>query len=52
MVLELGELTCPAQHAWLAPRLQWEGALTAYFLSQLIRKGDVPHPYGVSLTGD
>ncbi len=46
MVLELGELTCPAQHAWLTSRLHWEGALTAYFLSQLIHKGYVPQPYG------
>lgn len=44
LVLELGEITCPAQHAWLAPRLQWEGALLAYFLSKLIGKGDVPTP--------
>ncbi len=43
-VLELGEITCPAQHAWLAPRLQWEGALIASFLSRLIDKGDVPVP--------
>ncbi len=44
LVLELGELTCPAQRAWLAPRLQWEGALLAYFLSELVGKGDVPDP--------
>jgi hypothetical protein len=44
MVLELGEITCPAQHAWLAPRLRWEGSLIAYFLSKLIDKGDVPKP--------
>ena len=44
LVLELGEITCPAQHAWLAPRLQWEGELIAYFLSRLIRKGNVPDP--------
>jgi hypothetical protein len=44
LVLELGEITCPAQHAWLAPRLQWEGALVAHFLSALIGKGDVPDP--------
>jgi hypothetical protein len=44
LVLELGELTCPAQRAWLAPRLQWEGALIAHFLSELIGKGDVPDP--------
>lgn len=44
LVLELGEITCPAQRAWLAPRLQWEGALLAHFLSALINKGDVPDP--------
>jgi hypothetical protein len=44
MVLELGEITCPVQHAWLAPRLRWEGSLIAYFLSKLIDKGNVPKP--------
>jgi len=44
LVLELGEITCPAQHAWLAPRLQWEGELIAYFLSRITGKGNVPNP--------
>lgn len=44
LVLELGEITCPAQHAWLAPRLRWEGELIAYFLSRLTGKGNVPNP--------
>lgn len=44
LVLELGEITCPAQHAWLARRLDWEGALLAHFLSVLIGKGNVPDP--------
>jgi hypothetical protein len=44
LVLELGEITCPVQRAWLAPRLHWEGALVAYFLSELIGKGGVPDP--------
>lgn len=44
LVLELGEITCPQQHAWLAPRLQWEGELIAYFLSRLSGKGNVPDP--------
>lgn len=44
LVLELGEITCPAQHAWLAPRLHWEGALIAYYLSRLAGKGNVPDP--------
>lgn len=44
LVLELGELTCPQQKAWLEPRLRFEGDLIAYYLSQLIGKGDVPLP--------
>jgi hypothetical protein len=44
LVLELGEITCPAQHAWLAPRLHWVGALLAHFLSTLLGKGNVPNP--------
>ena len=44
LVLELGEITCPVQHEWLAPRLRWEGALLAYFLSRLIGDGHVPNP--------
>lgn len=44
LVLELGEITCPAQRAWLAPRLQWEGALLAHFLSGRIGKRNVPDP--------
>lgn len=44
LVLELGEITCPAQRTWLAPRLRWEGALLAHFLSARIGKGGVPDP--------
>ncbi len=44
LVLELGEITCPAQRAWLAPRLRWEGDLLAYYLSRAIGKGEVPLP--------
>ncbi len=44
LVVELGEITCPEQRAWLAPRLHWEGAMLAYFVSRLIGKGDVPKP--------
>ncbi|MBV8116749.1 MAG: hypothetical protein JOZ01_02155 [Candidatus Eremiobacteraeota bacterium] len=44
LVLELGELTCAKQRAWIQPRLQFEGQLIAYFLSELIGKGDVPRP--------
>jgi hypothetical protein len=32
LVLELGEIDCPAQRAWLAPRLKYVGALLARFL--------------------
>lgn len=42
LVLELGEITCPAQHQWLASRLRWEGELLAYFLSRQIGKDNVP----------
>jgi len=38
LVIELGEVSCPAQRAWLAPRLKWEGDLIAYFLKRLITK--------------
>ncbi len=44
LVLELGEITCPAQRAWLSHRLQWTGALLAHFLSESIGKGAVPEP--------
>lgn len=44
LVLELGEITCPQQRQWLAPRLQWEGELLAYFLSRVTGKGNVPDP--------
>jgi hypothetical protein len=44
LVLELGEITCPAQHAWLAPRLRALGDLIAYYVSRTIGKGDVPLP--------
>jgi hypothetical protein len=36
MLIEYGELTCPAQAAWLKPRLRELGALTArYIIGQL-----------------
>ncbi len=44
LVLELGEITCPSQRAWLEPRLRWIGALLAHFLSALIGKGNVRNP--------
>ena|SRR5579885_2004421 len=36
LVLELGELTCPAQRRWLAPRLHRIGDLIAAFVRRLI----------------
>lgn len=44
LVIELGEITCAAQHAWLAPRLHWLGELLAYFLSRQIGDHAVPNP--------
>lgn len=43
-VLELGELTCPAQRAWLEPRVAWAGRLIAHFVSERTAKGNVPDP--------
>jgi hypothetical protein len=50
LVLELGEITCPAQHAWLASRLEALGDLIAYFVSRATGKGDVPLPAKFALT--
>jgi hypothetical protein len=44
MTIELGEVTCPAQRAWLAPRLHWEGAMLAYFLAAPLGLVEVPLP--------
>lgn len=44
LVLELGEITCPKQHAWLEPQLRREGAIIAYFVGRLIGKGAIPKP--------
>jgi len=44
LVLELGEISCPPQHAWLAARLDALGDLLAYDISRTIGKGDVPLP--------
>lgn len=43
-VLELGEITCPAQRRWLAPRLRWDGDLIAYWIGSLLKPGRVPLP--------
>jgi len=44
LVLELGELTCPQQRAWLTPRIKWEGAIIAHAISQIIGTNDIPDP--------
>lgn len=38
LVIELGEITCPAQRRWLGPRLQWAGDLIAQFMLTQIGK--------------
>ena len=48
LVIELGEITCSAQQAWLAPRLHWLGELLAYFLSRQIGDHAVPNPEAFS----
>lgn len=40
LVIELGEVSCPAQRAWLASRLHWEGEFIADFLTGLLRNGN------------
>jgi hypothetical protein len=37
LVLELGEVTCPAQRSWLADRLHWEGVFIAEFVRRLLK---------------
>jgi len=44
LVVELGEISCPRQRAWLAQRLDALGDLIAYFISRRIGRGDVPLP--------
>jgi hypothetical protein len=44
ILVEGGEITCPAQHAWMQTHLKFEGALIAYFVSRRIGKGHVPLP--------
>lgn len=43
-VLELGEISCPAQRRWLAPRLRFDGALIAYWIGALVDPGRIPLP--------
>jgi hypothetical protein len=44
LVLELGELTCPPQRAWLASRLRFLGDEIAWVVSLEIGKGAVEPP--------
>ncbi len=44
MVLEMGSIGCLEQAKWLQPRLKWQGALIAHFLSQRTGKGNIPDP--------
>ena len=44
ITVEMGELTCPPQQAWLASHLRLEGALLAYFLDRRLGFSDVPLP--------
>jgi hypothetical protein len=37
LVLELGEMTCPAQREWLQSRLGWEGDFITQFLIRLLQ---------------
>ena len=47
LTLELGELTCPAQRAWLASNLHREGPLLAYYLERRLGFSGVPLPHFV-----
>lgn len=38
LVLEFGELSCPSQFAWLAPRVEWSGQLVAEFLLARLKR--------------
>jgi hypothetical protein len=44
VLIEGGEMTCPRQRAWLAPRLAWEGRLVAYYVARRLGRDDVPLP--------
>ena len=43
-LIEGGEISCPAQHAWLQKHLLWEGDLIAYFLARRLGNTTVPQP--------
>jgi hypothetical protein len=44
LLVEGGELTCPAQAAWLHAHADWEAASLAHFLSLRLHKGNIPDP--------
>lgn len=44
LVLEMGEVSCPQQRAWLASRLKWQGALIAHAVSQILGTDNIPDP--------
>ena len=44
LLIEAGEMTCPADYAWLSSHLKFLGELVAYFVSLQIGKGNVPLP--------
>jgi len=44
LVLELGEMSCPAQARWMKPRLRKLGALIAYFAAQRVGAYSVERP--------
>lgn len=44
LLVEFGELTCPAQAAWLRAHLAWEAASLAHFVSLRLHRGNIPSP--------
>jgi len=44
LLVEGGELTCPAQAAWLHAHADWEAASLAHFLSLRLHKGNISDP--------
>jgi len=44
LLVEAGEMTCPADYTWLRSHLTFLGKLIAYFVSRHIGKGNVPLP--------
>jgi len=44
LVIEGGELSCPAQAAWLSAHLSWEAASLAYFIARRLHNSNVGEP--------